>query len=404
MDTSLIIVIIVILAVLLIFSAFFSAAETAYTALSPGKLEEAVNKNYRWAKIIKKHYKSFGWTLSTILLANNFVNVGFSALLTYLLGRLISSSQLATILATFVATPIIVIAGEIFPKILAKKYSLRYLKTIAYIMNAVNIFFYPVTYPLSKLTLQSKVTNTEKDIINLLKIARLEGVIEPDEQVLAQNALELDSTIVSKIMTNRKDIISIKENETILNAKKAFASSGHSRLFVKNGNNYIGVIYLKDIFLLKDNEKINKYIKDLFSVSKSSLVSIALEKMRISKTHIAAVIEKQDSHKIVGLITVEDILEEIVGEIYDEHDKTESIREVSHFKFIASGTTPMKDIENEIDFAFDASQDINLKEWLQVRIKRKFRSNLRYEYQSKVVFKIIKTSRNGNISVEIIKK
>lgn len=407
MSTGLEIILIILLFVLLVLSAFFSASETAYSSIKPAKIEHAIHKGKKSAKLIKKHYKSFGWTLSTILIANNFVNTAIASLMTFLFTQLMGASTLVTIISTFVATPILVVFGELVPKLLAKRYAYGYLSKVVYIMEFFNYLFFPLTYPISKFALQSKVTNTEGEIRTLLRLARKERVLEDNEATLALKALELDSMIVKSVMTPKNKIVSIDINTNKKTARKVYAESGHSRLLVKDGTKFVGILLLKDILLLEDKDSIREVMSPITYVSKSMLVTKALEEMRIYKTHLAVVVEKIGSESVVGIITIEDILEELVGEIYDEHDSTVNmtIREIAHHKYIAYGMTMMRDLEKELDMKFDEVEDgMSLKQWINLRINRRLKKGLRYEYKDIVVFKVRRNLRAQDMMFEITKK
>jgi CBS domain containing-hemolysin-like protein len=253
--------------------------------------------------------------------------------MTYLLTNLFGiKSSFVAIISTAIMTPIIVIFGEILPKIIAKKYSYSYLKKICYTIEILNKIFFPITFPLSKITLQSKITNSESELKSLISIAKKEGVIEENEAELASRALDMDSTKINLLMTKKEDIISIKNTANIGEAKKIFYKTGHSRILVKKKNKYIGIIILKDLLFEEENKPINKYILEAPEVSQYIYASKALEEMRKHKVHLLIVKSKQESKRIVGILTVEDILEVLVGEIYDEHDDNLDIHEIAHDK------------------------------------------------------------------------
>ena len=404
MSNTIKIIFLTILIILLFFSALFSAAETAYTSVSLIKMRAFNKKGRKWPKLVNKHYKSFSWTLSTILLSNNIVNVGISSISTYLFNDLFNAGVFTTIISIVIVTPILVICGEIFPKILARKYSIGYLKKVVYLIHFLNYLFFPITFPLSKITLGSKVTNTEKDLQNALAIACSEGVLETNEATLAQKALELDSKKVRSVMTLKKDIIWISNTSTISSVKKLFAKSGFSRILVRDKKNYLGYLILKDIIFADNGEKINNYIVSTTYISQAIIVSNALEKMRIDNCHIALVTTSANSKSVVGIITIEDIVEELVGEIYDEHDQIEKVREIAHSKYIVNGSTFMHEVEKEIAFGFDDSKNMTIKQWIQSRINRKIKTSLKYEYKNKIIFKIIKNNNKSETIIQIIKK
>ena len=273
------IIIILILFLLILASAFFSGSETAYSSVSRVKIEKAVNEGKKSGKLIMKHYKTFGVTLATILIANNLVNVLASAITTYLFTSIFSSG-LATIIATFVMTPIIVFFGEITPKLIAKKYSYGYLTKVAYMMEILNFLFLPLTFFLKRWALNAKVTNSEDELKTYLKIASSEGVLEKREATLAANALDLDSTQVSRVYTKIREVFFVHENDVLKQVKKRFQSTGHSRLPVKNSKGkFVGVILLKDI-IFKNKGQAKDFLISIPFVSKNMIVPKVLEKLQ----------------------------------------------------------------------------------------------------------------------------
>ena len=405
MSNGLIIGLIFLLLVLIIFSAFFSAAETAYSSVSYSKVEEKARKGVKSALLIKKHSKKFGWTLATILICNNLVNISSSALITFLFTKLMGATGSVTIISTFVMTPIIVIFGEIFPKLLAKKHSYGYLSKIAYIMEGFNILLFPITYPISKITLQSKITNSETELKSLIRLAKNEGVLDTNEATLASKALDLDSTTVARIMTKRKDVIFVDTNDKVEKVLEKFKESGHSRLPVKENGKFIGLVILKDIFLLAKTKKIKNYIVKIHNISQHILASKALENMRLYKSHMMLVTKNQESNIVVGILTIEDVVEELVGEIYDEHDKELEIREIAHYKWSAKGSTLVSKLEKITELDLEIGEELlTIKQWLQSRINRKIKKGLKYTYKDVLAFKVLSNKNNEDTIFEINKK
>lgn len=406
MDSYLIIIFISLLALLLIFSALFSAAETAYSSLSKSKLQLKVDGGSKVAKLIQKHYNTFGKTLATILICNNLVNISSSAIIAVLFGQMFPGNEaMVTIVSTAVMTPLVVIFGEIFPKLFAKKYPYGYLSRIIYLLEVFNILLFPITYFIAKIPFQTGITNSELELKSMIKLARAEGVLEKNEATLASNALDLDSTQVSKVMTKRKDVITIKETATVSQAFKLFEKHGFSRIPVKRENKIVGIVLLKDIFMLDKTERIAPYILEIPTVSQYTLCTKALEDMRANQSHLALVTTTKEKASVVGIVTVEDIIEELVGEIYDEHDVMLSIREISHSKWVANGSELLTLLEKEIDFKFDVEdKEMSVKQFLQSRIRRKIKEGLTYVYDEKVQFKVLSNKNKEETIIEIIKK
>lgn len=397
------IIIVIILFLLVLASAFFSGSETAYSSVSRVKIEKAINDKKKSGKLIMKHYKSFGLTLATILIANNFVNVLASSMTTYLFASIFSSG-IATLIATFVVTPIIVLLGEITPKLLAKKYAYGYLTKVVYIMEILNFIFLPLTFLLKKLALNAKITNSEDELKTYLKIASSEGVLEKREATLAANALDLDSKQVSRVYTKRKDVASVNSNDSLQKVKVKFEKTGHSRLPVKNiKGKFIGVILLKDI-IFQDTGKAKEFVISIPFVSKNMIIPRVLEELRISTSHIAFVTENLKSKHVIGIITVEDIIEELIGEIYDEHDSSYKVNEIALHKFRVNGDIQMKVLEDELQYTFEDSENKTIKQWISLRINRHFKTNLEYTYKDEIKFKVISNKRKESSIIEVIQK
>ncbi|CAM9155605.1 hemolysin family protein [Mycoplasma marinum] len=403
MNDSIIIGLIVLLIILILLSSMFSAAETAYTSVNSAKISMEVKKKTRAGKVLKKHLKSFGWTLSTILIGNNIVNIGSSVLISYLFTQQFSPGT-ATILSIAVMTPIIVVFGEIIPKILAKKYSFGYLKKICFVMELLNYLFYPFTYPISKINISSEVTNTENELKQLLDTGRQEGVIEKREATLASNALDLDSTKVSAAFTRRKQVVFITDKTSLEEAKDIFDYTGYSRLPLIKNKKWIGTVHLKDIIFMSEGQP-EEMVSEVPFVSKNMILTNVLETMRLKKTHIAFVTDVSKSQKVIGIITLEDIIEELLGEIYDEHDVTDTVRQLGLYKWVAEGQDHMTKISEITGFVFnDVEQEQTLKQWLKKRLNRHIKEGLIYVHRKKIRIKVISNKKGQPTLFEIAEK
>ncbi len=404
MSTSLIIGLIALLIVLILLSSMFSAAETAYSSVNPAKISLEVKKKTKSGKLLKKHLNTFGWTLATILIGNNLVNIGASVLISYILGTLLNSTEIATLVSILVMTPIIVIFGEILPKVLARKYAFGYLKKIVFLMEFLNYLFFPFTYPISKINIGNGITNTENELKQVLDTGRKEGVIEKREATLASNALDLDSTRAGSVSTKRKQVITITEKTSLDEVKDIFDYTGYSRLpFIKN-KKWIGTVHLKDIIFMTEG-KPEEMVAEVPFVSKNMILTNVLEIMRLKKTHIAFVTETSKSEKVVGIITLEDIIEELFGEIYDEHDVTDSVRQLGLHKWTADGTDQMSKIAEITGYKFDdVEEGITLQQWMKKRINRHIKDGLIYVHRKKIRIKVISNKRGFVTQYEISEK
>ncbi|WP_185939072.1 CNNM domain-containing protein [Mycoplasmopsis arginini] len=385
------------LILLLVSSGIFSATETAYTSLSKAKIETMIEKKVKGYKIIEKQHNFFNRTLGTILIANNLVNIASSTLLAYLLTQAFGASKvgLASIISTIVMTPIIVLFAEIIPKLIAKRYPEKTVKSFYWFIEMLYWIFIPITYPISKIGKKIYITNTEEDVKSLLNIAQDEGVLEFKESVMAQNVLDLDSTKVSQHYIKMKNVDFLSSKATMQEALAMFKETNYSRIPVEKDGDLIGILLLKDIFFLQRGNILN-YIKSVPRVSANSILSVALEKMRQSRAQMAFVTESNNDDKAIGIITIEDILEEVVGEIYDEYDNDEQIYEISLERWEAKGTVLMKtlwkqlELDQYLDYELDDKEkNQTLSAWLETKKGHALRKNSKFELDEKITFKVL---------------
>ncbi|QJR44459.1 HlyC/CorC family transporter [Mycoplasma miroungirhinis] len=396
------IILFVVLILLLITSAIISGSETAYTSLNLAKIENMLEKKEKGAKLIKKHYLSFNQTLSTILFVNNLVNIGSSALTSYILGIWLgANSQLVPIISTVVLTPIIVVFSEIIPKLIAKSHTIGFLKLAVYFIHFWYILTFPITILISKLGKKVLVTNSEEEIKSMLNIASDEGVLETKEAKLTQNALDLDSTKVQRHYIRLKDVSYIKSNASIIDALKLFNETQYSRLPILKNDKFIGIVHLKDIFFLKQGKVLN-YLKSVPKVTVNMSLSKALEKMRLNRSQMAFVIQNNTSDEVKGIITMEDILEELVGEIYDEYDTNEEIYEISLEKSRANGDVEIKTLFKQLDIEIEleeSEEEMELADWIVLKQGHNLHKNDRFVYQDELAFKIIKNGKTNQTTI-----
>jgi len=399
MSTGLTIGLSVFLSILIFLSALFSAAETAYSSVSKVKINSEVSNKKRSAILIQKHYKSFGWTLSTILIANNLVNIAASTIITYILSSHISGNDaVATIISTFVMTPIIVIFGEIIPKLMAKKYSYGYLTKVVYVMEFFKWLFFPFTFFIRKMVVSAKVTHTEDEIANIIDLAKSERVLQKEEARLVKNALFIDSLNAKKIMIPRKEVSTIDINYPLEKVKDKFKETHFSRLVVVKNKRFIGILILKDVLTL-EGDQWTSLIKKPSIISQHMIVTKVLETLRTEKLHMAFIVPKTGAKNVIGIVTIEDIMEELIGEIYDEHEKDIPIREISIDKHHVEGTASIKELSEVLSIEFENSTDNqSVREWVQSRMRKRIKNGHIYTYDEKVIFKVIENSRkNGTI-------
>ncbi|EIE39972.1 hemolysin C [Mycoplasmopsis canis UF31] len=388
------------LIILFLLSSIYSGCETAYSSFSSVKIHEMKENNEKGAKLIEKHHKRYNRILTTILIGNNLVNVASATITSFLLGKLLGEGQISVIVSTLVVTPLLVIFGEITPKLIAKQYPKKYLQFFSWYIDVNYWIFWILTWPITKISKKVYVTNSEEDLKTIINLAQEEGVLQAGESILAQKALDLDSTKVSSHYVRLKDVTSIKFKANIKEALEIFKETNYSRLPVERDGQLIGILLLKDIFHLQRG-KIMNYMKLVPTVSSNSILSSALEKMRAARAQMAFVTENNSTSDIIGIITIEDIIEEIVGEIYDEYDDDEKIYEISLEKARIEENVRMRDLFKQLEIDDDLieedEKEMLLYEWLKTKIdKPKLYKNSRYVLEEEVAFKVIEGQTKGN--------
>ncbi|NOX71794.1 MAG: HlyC/CorC family transporter [Candidatus Micrarchaeota archaeon] len=342
---------IIILLILLGLSAFFSGSETALFSLSEIKIRRLVKEKRRGAKTLQKLKSNPGMLLSTILIGNNIVNIAASALATVVSIHIFG--DIGTGIAVGVLTVLILIFGEIFPKSVAYNNAENISLLVARPLRVIMIIFWPVARLFSilneKLTKANKQGVTEEDVKIALTMGEESGSIEKDEKLMIHNIFEFSDTHVSQIMTPRDDIIDIRKDSTIEDAINIMIDRGVSRLPVyKDGkDDIVGLVSLKDMLKhMKDGsmkKKITDDIQPVLFVPEIQRLDTLLDELRKKQFNMAIVVDENGN--VSGLVTIEDLVEEIVGEIYDETDKEAiGIKKVDKKTVIVEGKTKLIDL------------------------------------------------------------
>ena len=353
------------IAVLVIFSAYFSATETAFTSVNRIRIKNLANDGDKKAKEVLDLTEKFDSMLSTILVGNNIVNIAMSAIATVLFMELYPVYG-ATI-ATAVITVIVLIFGEISPKSLAKEnpekfamFSAPFLKFFMVLLAPVNWIFGCWKKLLAKLFNADGVNPiTEDELLTIVEEAETEGSIDTDQSELIQNAIEFNDLEAWDVLTPRVDIKAIEIDETQDEIAELFLSTGFSRLPVYEDDldNIVGVLNQKDFhnYIRGTDTPVSEYVKPVIFVAGSMKIAQLLKRLQTVKTHIAIIVDEYGGTS--GLVTMEDIIEELVGEIYDEHDAAalqDIVQQQDGSYRVLCGTNIDKmfdyfDVEEEID-------------------------------------------------------
>ena len=322
-----------ILGVLVVLSGFFSGLEVALVGVRKSKVVQLFNEGVKGAKALHRLKMNPSWMMSSVNLGNNLVNVGASALATTVSIRLFGDDGLG--IAVGIMTFLILVFGEITPKTYcnanATKVALRYapvLLAFSYVFYPVVKFFETITKGVVKITGSSHIPPpiTEEDIKGVIDQGLEEKALEKDEMELVHGALKFDDTVIRSVMTPRTKMFSLNSKMLLFEALPQINQSGHSRIpiFGESSDDIVGFIHVRDV--LKELERDNKMTslekiarKPVFA-SQEKMVSALLKEMKGRKTHMAIVVDEHGG--VEGLVTLEDLLEEIVGEIEDETDLT----------------------------------------------------------------------------------
>jgi len=317
-----------VLFVLLLLSGFFSSAETALFSISKAKAIHLAKQKGTTNKLIKKMKADPHRLLSTILIGNNLVNVGASAIATAITFDLFESHAVG--IATGVMTFLILIFGEIFPKSIATRNNILIARLVIFPLYWLSVLFAPLIVFLNfipKLTgkMHKKPIVTEEELMTFVEVVEEEGGIEEEEKALIENIFEFDDTNASEIMAPRADMFVIDVNEEL--KLEEIVKSGFTRIPVieEDIDHVVGILNIKDLLMHQAtcNEAIDvrKIMREPYFVPENKKLDNLLQQFKKRKQHMAIVVDEHGG--ISGLITLEDALEEIVGEIIDETDTVE---------------------------------------------------------------------------------
>ena len=378
---------------LLLLSAFFSATETAFTSLNRIKMKNMANDDVKNAKLVLKLEDRYDKLLSTILIGNNIANIGMTAIATVMFVALLGGS-LGPTASTVVMTVAVLIFGEISPKNIAKEHPEGFALFAAPIMRGLMWLFTPlnVLFSLWKKLLgklfgtQENGSYTEDELITIVEEAQIGGSIGKEQQELITNAIEFDDLEAIDVITPRVDIVAVELGTSVEEIGRTFKESGLSRLPVYEDDldNIIGIINQKDFhnYVVGENRELEQYIKPVAYVAESIKAAVLLKKMQTKKTHIAIIVDEYGG--TTGLVTMEDIIEELVGKIYDEHDAIE-MREVTR---LYDGSYSVAGGANVETFFEMVGEDIDINAttingWVMIELDRLAKVGDTFTYRSR---------------------
>lgn len=320
---------IVVLVILVFLSSFFSATETAFTSLNRIRLKsKADGGNHKAARtlVLVDNYDSL---LSTILVGNNIVNISASSLATILF-TVNFGLRNGAVVSTAVVTIVVLIFGEVCPKSLAKEFPESFamfatpvMGILVVLLTPINILFSMLTKLVRKPFRSSEEGITEEELVTMVDQAETEGGLDEHESELIRSAIEFNDLEVDEILTPRVDIMAVEDTATMEEIAKVFAESGYSRLPVYHDDidKVVGVIHEKDFHAARfyQREDVSALISNILFTTGNTKISDLLRVLQREKAHMVIVVDEYGGTE--GLVTLEDIVEELVGEIWDEHDE-----------------------------------------------------------------------------------
>lgn len=366
MDDSSIIIQIIVLIVLIMFSGYFSATETAFSSANRIRIKNMASDGNKKAALVQKLSDNFDSVLSTILIGNNIVNIAATAIATAMFIAIMKGDvNLGTTLSTVVTTVVVLIFGEITPKSLAKDSPEKFAMFSAPFLNVLMILLWPLNMVFTGwkklVSLVVKPSEDESEIedelLTMVEEAKTEGDLEAEEVELIRNAIEFNDIEVGDILQPRVNVVAVDSEDDWDEIDKLFRESGYSRLPVYRDtiDDIIGVINQKDFYMAK-NKNLRNITNAIEYIVPTMKISELLVKLQKSKSHMAAVVDEYGG--TAGIITLEDVIEELVGEIWDEHDEiVETFQKLSEDEYRVDCSASLSDmfdfldVENDLDIA-----------------------------------------------------
>ena len=358
------------IAVCLVFSGLFSGAETALTSLSEVRVHQIVEENPKWGRTLLHWQNNHSGILTTILIANNVANITASALAADLASRYFSSNGIPIAIGTM--TLLLLFTGEITPKTFARRYSNSLALPIIHFVLVFHILLYPASWIITRFInglfrlLGESGTNgssvTEQDIEYAVSLGRRDGAIDEQKQLLLSSIFDFTDTTAKEIMVPRTDLITLFLDTPYDQVMETSLESGFSRIPVKDGtiDNVAGIFYTKDLLPApKPSEKtkfLHKRMRPAVFIPESKKISEVLKLFQRNRIHLAVVVNEFGGTE--GIVTLEDIIEELLGEIQDEFDVEESrLKKMPDGSYTADARVDIEELEGALDLKFPEERE-----------------------------------------------
>jgi len=367
-----------ILGVLLLLSAFFSASETAIFSANKVKIRHLVEEGNKKAALTRRLMEQPGKIISTILIGNNVVNIGATALATSVAISLLGATGAG--IATGIMSVLILLFGEITPKTLVSLHPEDFAMRVSGILNGLGKLLSPIIYIFNAFTnYLIRLINgpdkenhliTEEELRMLVNVGEEEGFIDEDEREMIDSIFEFDDTLVREVMIPRIDIVAVSVTEPLDNVVRLIMKAGHSRIpvFDETVDNIIGLVYAKDLLQVyveprPEGSSLRELMRPAYYVPESKKVRDLFAELRREKVHMAIVLDEYGG--TAGLVTIEDVIEEIVGDIQDEYDQEEKeIEGQSDGSYVVDARTPINEINELLGLTLPEDEFETINGWV----------------------------------------
>ncbi len=403
---------IVSLIILLFLSGLFSSSETAFTHISLLRIKHLAAGGDKRAKTLEKLKKDPEKTITTILIGNNLVNVSASSIATALAIDIFGQKGVG--IAVGVMTFLILVFGEITPKNYAIRNAEKLILFVSPLLNILSKIFYPILLAFTGLSniflgksARKDTIFTEEEIKTLINVSEEQGAIEEDEKEMITSIFELEDTRVKEIMIPRVDMVCVEADETLDEILTRAIDAGYSRLpvYKKKIDNVIGILYIKDLLkhLQNGNSGVcaGKIKRKAYFIPETKRADDLLKEMQRERVHMAIVIGEYGG--VTGLVTLEDLLEEIVGEIFDEYDiAEEEILHLDENTAIVDARIPMDELNEEMRLALPTEPVDTLAGFMMENLDKVPEEGEEIEYDGNM-FIIERMEEKKIVQVRIIK-
>lgn len=374
-------------------SSYLAATETAFLTANKVRLKSMADKGDKKALKVLKMLDDYDSMLSSILIGNNIVNILGTSLATVLFVSWLGDDMGPTV-STIVTTIVVLIFGEITPKSIAKEFPEKFAMFSAPILSIIMLILTPFNFFFKQwkklLSLIFKTNDyqkvTEEELLTFVEETVNDGAIDKEDSELIRNVIELSDLTAKDVLTHRVNMTAVDINITVDDLEKMFIESGHSRLPVYEDNldNIIGTIYYKDFYekVCKNGNAIKDIIKAPKLISNNTNIRNLLKDLQISKNHIAIVIDEYGG--VEGMVTIEDLLEELVGDIYDEKDEIEKdVQIISENEYIVLGMAEIEVLDELLDMGeeIEEFESVTVNGWILEQLERMPDVGDKFEYK-----------------------